>query len=442
VTVSINGVSQASCAVGTACKYDIASFPVSVMLTGVAVSGTNFTGFQRPYCDVNSCVSDDPEFMPPTQNAWSPAVYTFTMNTSKLVYARFALPPVTKFPLTINVSGIGTAVPFATQDGAVLPLVLSTATSYSKTYTATIDKDATVLIRYQASPTAPDSLVFQKPYCEVNADYCAAALAADPDWYPPSGVSWGPAPYTFKVTGAKTVGAKYAPLSQLLIQGFGVQAVWNNQQGSFDAVVSFSTNVPTLSKVFWALTANGVYSQAAVDTTPTTPTTNFSIVVGGALPDWTYSFRVNSTAQDGRTAESNVITVTMPPRPSPSLPSVCKVVDGIVWCYDPNYNPGTSATNCTAFCSSLGRPFTIDNATWFNAQNTQEKCNALAGAFGYSSSIIQVTSFTYGCAEASTPYQDSLFGRHFICSTYQGCPEGHRSTSDPAMYWQPVCPCQ
>jgi hypothetical protein len=97
VYVSGTGTIAASYAVGTSattlnacnqpsCIYNI---PVNASVTLAAASGS-FMGFQRPYCDVNPCSWDDPEWMPPTQNVWSAAPWTFVLYAPKGVNAKFA----------------------------------------------------------------------------------------------------------------------------------------------------------------------------------------------------------------------------------------------------------------------------------------------------------------------------------------------------------------
>lgn len=122
----------------------------------------------------------------------------------------------------------------------------------------------------------------------------------------------------------------------------------------------------------------------------------------------------------------------------------CRIVAGIRWCYDPN-NCGQA---CNTVCANLGLPFTIDDATWFAAQDTDAECQAIHDAFGLSGAI-SLGSYAYACAENAGPHTSpgGLVGT-FYCSTFSGCPASHRTNADGlniacgSSSFRSVCPCQ
>ncbi len=119
---------------------------------------------------------------------------------------------------------------------------------------------------------------------------------------------------------------------------------------------------------------------------------------------------------------------------SAALP--CKLVNGIRWCYEPTSSRGVG---CAAFCSSLGLPLTIDDATWFAAQDTTSGCQAIADAFGLpllSPQSAYVNDNTFACAE----YNPKIGTGTVLCSTNAQCPAAHRGGTD--LQAQPICPCQ
>jgi hypothetical protein len=119
-------------------------------------------------------------------------------------------------------------------------------------------------------------------------------------------------------------------------------------------------------------------------------------------------------------------------------------VNGIRWCY----NPAACGQACNAVCSSLGLPFTIDNTTWLNAQNTVTKCQAISDAFG-ALGTVSLGSYTYGCMEDTWGVHGSGLIGFLYCSTYSGCPNDHRTNMDnlgtactSAQGRRSICPCQ
>jgi hypothetical protein len=174
-----------------------------VTLTGAPAS--SFTGFQRPYCEVRSCDWSDPEFMPPTQYAWSADPYTFTMSSAKTVNARFTLVRPATFRLTLYVTGPAATVVSGTQVVGASSSAIPFACAGAPARTCTALVNAGALVTLTGPNPANVSVSFQRLYCEVYPDVCAAELAADPDWYPLTMTVWAPAPYAFTMTSDKGV---------------------------------------------------------------------------------------------------------------------------------------------------------------------------------------------------------------------------------------------
>jgi len=126
----------------------------------------------------------------------------------------------------------------------------------------------------------------------------------------------------------------------------------------------------------------------------------------------------------------------------------CRTVAGISWCYD-ELNCGQS---CNQVCASLGLAFTISDAAWFAAQDTDAECQAINDAFGLGGTVV-MAAFVYGCLEDGGGGQTvhavpgGLSGP-LICSTLATCPANHRTGSDglgvacSSPGFRGVCPCQ
>ena len=121
----------------------------------------------------------------------------------------------------------------------------------------------------------------------------------------------------------------------------------------------------------------------------------------------------------------------------------CRVVGGIRWCYNPN----KCGEACATLCASLGLPFTIDDATWFAAQDTTAECQALSTAFGLGGSI-SISSYTYACLEDNGNSPLNGLAGPLYCSSYSGCPAQHRTNMDSlgaacgSGGRRSICPCQ
>ena len=121
----------------------------------------------------------------------------------------------------------------------------------------------------------------------------------------------------------------------------------------------------------------------------------------------------------------------------------CRVVGGIRWCYNPN----KCGEACATLCASLGLPFTIDDATWFAAQDTTAECQALSTAFGLGGAI-SISSYTYACLEDNGNSPLNGLAGPLYCSSYSGCPAQHRTNMDGlgsvcgSGGRRSICPCQ
>ena len=123
----------------------------------------------------------------------------------------------------------------------------------------------------------------------------------------------------------------------------------------------------------------------------------------------------------------------------------CRVVGGVRWCY----NPRACGQACNDVCAALGLPFTIDNATWFAAQDTAAECQAINDAFGLGGTV-NMGGYTYACLEDSggTYTLPAVPRGPLFCSTYAGCPGEHRTNMDglggacATGSRLSLCPCQ
>ncbi len=126
-------------------------------------------------------------------------------------------------------------------------------------------------------------------------------------------------------------------------------------------------------------------------------------------------------------------------------PASCAKVNGVQWCY----NATVCGQACNDVCSSLGMAVAIDDTTWFNAQNTTARCQAIATAFGMSP-VVNLGSYAYACVEDTwgTHPNNTLYSP-LLCSTYSGCPALHRTHMDQQgiacgspYSRRSICPCQ
>ncbi len=102
---------------------------------------------------------------------------------------------------------------------------------------------------------------------------------------------------------------------------------------------------------------------------------------------------------------------------------VCRTVNSVQWCYSP------TPQGCETLCGDLGKRL-LNEAAWFAAQDTTAECQAIATAFGYTSS--NVGAYAYACVEIDP---SSLV----VCSSSSDCPAQHTSSFD-TTHGQ-LCPC-
>lgn len=133
-----------------------------------------------------------------------------------------------------------------------------------------------------------------------------------------------------------------------------------------------------------------------------------------------------------------------PAQPTPTADG-CLTVEGVQWCFNPN----ACGQACNALCASLGLKVYLDDTAWFEAQNEPAECQAIAGAFGFATSVLDGSAL--GCLEDvagphTAPGGPILTGRLF-CSTFAGCPALHRTAMDTngvacgAVSRRSICPC-
>ena len=122
----------------------------------------------------------------------------------------------------------------------------------------------------------------------------------------------------------------------------------------------------------------------------------------------------------------------------------CVEVEGLQWCS----NPGACGQSCEDVCRALGRGPPVDDATWFEAQRTPERCGALAQALGLGPEVF-VGPYTTACLEDAfgAGASDGRLVGPLYCSTHPACPAAHRTAMDQAGAAcaegrRSICPCQ
>jgi len=175
----------------TICTFNVMPGDAVVLSGG---SASNFVGFKVPYCQVNPCNWDDPDFAPPAY-AWSKADYSFTVTGSITVSAAFSAPATvapTTYKLGLVVSGPGSG----TITG---PSGVTCAAGSTCVFDITAGTPVTI-----SAGGASNFVGFQVPYCQVNpCDW------SNPDFAPPA-YAWSTADDAFTMTGPITVSAKFA----------------------------------------------------------------------------------------------------------------------------------------------------------------------------------------------------------------------------------------
>lgn len=123
------------------------------------------------------------------------------------------------------------------------------------------------------------------------------------------------------------------------------------------------------------------------------------------------------------------------------IPTTCKVVNNVTWCF----HAGKCGEACNTVCAAFGKT-PITSSTWLAAQNTQQLCQNIATAFG-NPTTPSVSTYTYACVEVSstTGYPDA---GQIYCSTDTNCPTQHLTNSDGlgvacgTSAFLSICPCQ
>lgn len=124
----------------------------------------------------------------------------------------------------------------------------------------------------------------------------------------------------------------------------------------------------------------------------------------------------------------------------------CRRVEGLLWCY----NDAACGQACNDVCAAMGSEPIDDNTVWFEAQNTSEKCQALADAFGMTGSNLSA-GFTFACLEdtSANPHPVTGLNGDMQCSGNSSCPANHRAGMDnlgvdctDGQSRRSICPCK
>ena len=125
----------------------------------------------------------------------------------------------------------------------------------------------------------------------------------------------------------------------------------------------------------------------------------------------------------------------------------CRRVNGLLWCYSND----ACGEACNAVCARMGSMPIEDNTVWFEAQDTEGECDAIALAFA---SPGQVGSFQSAClTDGEGGFGHPLVGLAgvILCSTQAGCPMAHRTLMDQlgvpcesttGVARKSICPCK
>lgn len=107
------------------------------------------------------------------------------------------------------------------------------------------------------------------------------------------------------------------------------------------------------------------------------------------------------------------------------IPSTCKSVNGILWCYHAN-NCGEP---CNTVCSAVGKSANTNGTTITSAQNTQALCQSIATAFG-NASTPSVSAYSYACVEVAGSGDGGAVTGQIYCSTDTACTTTHLTAAD------------
>src|SRR5690606_18224289 len=123
----------------------------------------------------------------------------------------------------------------------------------------------------------------------------------------------------------------------------------------------------------------------------------------------------------------------------------CVEANGLNWCYDDQ----ACGEACNDVCAALGLKVIDDDQVWFEAQNSEAKCQVISEALGLGGSI-SFLEWSYGCLEdsfGSHPVGGGLNGS-LLCSGEPGCPLRHRTEMDQQGIpcgpesRRSICPCE
>ncbi len=122
----------------------------------------------------------------------------------------------------------------------------------------------------------------------------------------------------------------------------------------------------------------------------------------------------------------------------------CVEANGLTWCY----NDQACGQACDEVCGTIGSQPIEDDTVWFEAQNTEEKCQAISQALGLGNSV-DFNSYTHGCLEDTFGFHSVHGGLNgpLLCSSFDGCPADHRTDMDDLGLpcgpesRRSICPC-
>lgn len=127
-----------------------------------------------------------------------------------------------------------------------------------------------------------------------------------------------------------------------------------------------------------------------------------------------------------------------------NIPSTCKTVNGLLWCY----HASTCGEPCNTVCTAVGKTAYTDAGAITAAQNTSTLCQSIATAFG-NSSTANVGAYAYACVEVAGSGDGGALPGQIYCSTDNGCPTAHLTTADQQGVacsgtnpFTGICPCK
>lgn len=124
---------------------------------------------------------------------------------------------------------------------------------------------------------------------------------------------------------------------------------------------------------------------------------------------------------------------------------VCEEANGLNWCY----NPQECGQACNDVCAAGGMQPVEDNEVWFQAQNTAEKCQAIADVFGLNEfRVVPDNAFTC-LADRQGDHSQVALIEPLLCTLIETCPSAHRTITDNQGVScdrpnsrRAICPCE